>query len=105
MHGCNRVQRYSIRTKQKESSYFIIVRLNDDQLPHESQIQAKYPRVVESVARKIESLRVDQPSVKVLPWERIRQIVKDEVNPLLSERQLSYIFKCLANAGVVSLMS
>ena len=67
-----------------------------------SQIQAKYPRVVELVARKIETLRVDQPSIKVLPWEKIRQIVKDEVNPLLSERQLGYVFKCLANAGVVS---
>ena len=61
--------------------------------------------MVELVARKIETLRVDQPSVKVLPWEKIRQIVKEEVNPLLSERQLGYVFKCLANAGVVSLGS
>ena len=71
--------------------------------PSFAQIQAKYPRVVELVARKIETLRVDQPSVKVLPWEKVRQIVKEEVNPLLSERQLGYVFKCLANAGVVSL--
>lgn len=60
--------------------------------------------MVEQVARKIENIRVDQPSVKVLPWERVRQIVKEEVNPLLSERQLTYVFKCLANAGVVSLL-
>lgn len=60
--------------------------------------------MVELVARKIETLRVDQPSVKVLPWEKVRQIVKEEVNPLLSERQLGYVFKCLANAGVVSLV-
>lgn len=59
--------------------------------------------MVELVARKIETLRVDQPSMKVLPWEKVRQMVKEEVNPLLSERQLGYVFKCLANAGVVSL--
>lgn len=58
--------------------------------------------MVELVARKIETIRVDQSSVKVLPWERVRHIVKEEVNPLLSERQLAYVFKCLANAGVVS---
>lgn len=57
--------------------------------------------MVELVARKIESIRVDQPSLKVLSWDAVRQIVKEEVNPLLSERQLSHIFKCLANAGVV----
>lgn len=57
---------------------------------------------MELVARKIETLRMDQPSVKVLPWESVRQIMKEEVNPLLSERQLAYVFKCLANAGVVS---
>lgn len=58
--------------------------------------------MVELVARKIESIRVDQPDVKVLPWEQVRQTVKEEVNPLLSERQLGFVFKCLANAGVVS---
>ena len=60
---------------------------------------------MELIARKIESLRMDQPNIKVLPWERVRQIVKEEVNPLLSERQLGYVFKCLANAGVVSRVS
>ena len=54
------------------------------------------------VARKIESLRVEQPRTKVLFWDNVKKLVREEVNRLLSEKQLSYIFRCLANAGVVS---
>jgi hypothetical protein len=54
------------------------------------------------MARKIEALRLEQPKVKVMGWESIKSLVKDEVNELLSERQLSYVLKCLTNAGVVS---
>lgn len=61
-----------------------------------------YPRVIELIARKIESLRSDQPDVKVMMWDDVKSLVRDEVNKLLSERQLSFVLKCLTNAGVVS---
>ena len=64
-------------------------------------MQPRYPRVTEQVARKVEELRVEQPHQKVLPWDELRRVVKEEVNRLLSEKQLSYVCKCLANAGVV----
>ena len=67
------------------------------------QVQPRYPRVTEQVARKVEELRVEQPHQKVLPWDELRRVVMEEVNRLLSEKQLSYVCKCLANAGVVGL--
>ena len=59
--------------------------------------------MTEQVARKVEELRIEQPHQKVLSWDELRRIVRDEVNRLLSEKQLSYVCKCLANAGVVGL--
>lgn len=56
---------------------------------------------MEQVARKVEALRVEQPRLKVVRWEAMVSLMCEEVNGLLTERQLSYIFKCLANAGVV----
>ena len=35
--------------------------------------------------------------------EELRRVVQEEVNRLLSEKQLSYVCKCLANAGVVGI--
>ena len=67
------------------------------------QIQPRYPQVMEQVARKVESLRVEQPKRKVIQWDAMLDMVHDEVNRLLSDGQLSYICKCLANIGVVSL--
>lgn len=61
-----------------------------------------YPRVVELIARKTESVRSDQPDLKVMMWDDIKILVRDEVNKLLSERQLAFVLKCLTNAGVVS---
>ena len=66
-------------------------------------MQPRYPRVTEQVARKVEELRMEQPHQKVLPWDELRRVVKEEVNRLLSEKQLSYVCKCLANAGVVGI--
>lgn len=66
------------------------------------QVQPLYPRVIELTALKIEALRVEQPKLKVMTWEIFRSLVKDDVNKLLSERQLGYVLKCLTNAGVVS---
>lgn len=57
---------------------------------------------MELVARKVESLRVEHPLQKVLTWEEMKRLVKEEVNGLVSEKQLAYICKCLADAGVVS---
>ena len=59
--------------------------------------------MVELVARKVESLRVEHPAQKVLSWNEMKLLVRDEVNGLVSDRQLQYICKCLADAGVVSL--
>ena len=64
-------------------------------------MQPLYPRVTEQVARKVEVLRMEQPHLKVVPWDRLRKIVQEEVNRLVSDKQLSYIYKCLVNAGVV----
>lgn len=61
-----------------------------------------YPRVIDLVARKTESYRTDHPETKVLMWDEMKTLVYDEVNKLLSEKQLSFILKCLNNAGVVS---
>lgn len=66
-------------------------------------MQPLYPRVIELIARKVEALRVEQPKLKVMTWDKVRELVQDEVNKLLSERQLSYILSCLTNAGVVSI--
>ena len=66
------------------------------------QVQPLYPRVVEVIARKIEALRVEQPQLKLMAWEDVKRLVKDEVNKLLSERQLCFVLKCLTDAGVVS---
>ena len=65
------------------------------------QVQPRYPEVMEQIARKIESLRVEQPKLKVVQWDAMKAIVREEVNQLLSEKQLGYICKCLTNAGVV----
>lgn len=65
------------------------------------QVQPLYPRVIELTARKIEALRLEQLKLKVMAWESVKSLVKDEVNKLLSERQLCYVLKCLTNAGVV----
>lgn len=59
--------------------------------------------MIELIARKIEALRVEQPKLKVMTWDKVRELVQDEVNKLLSERQLSYILSCLTNTGVVSI--
>ena len=64
-------------------------------------MQPLYPRVTEQVARKVEALRMEQPHLKVVPWDRLKKVVQEEVNRLVSDKQLSYIYKCLANAGVV----
>ena len=69
------------------------------------QVQPLYPRVTELVARRIELLRGEQPHLKVLLWDKMRAMVREEVNRLLSERQLMFICNCLANAGVVSGLS
>ena len=66
------------------------------------QVQPQYPRVVELIARKTECLRVEQPRLKVVSWENMRSLVRDDVNKLLSDRQLAFVLKCLTNAGVVS---
>lgn len=58
--------------------------------------------MVELIARKIECLRVEQPRLKMLSWEKMKMLVEEKVNYLLSDRQLTYILKCLTNAGVVS---
>ena len=60
-----------------------------------------YPRVIELVARKTESLYSDHPDRKVLMWDEIRSLAH-EVNKLLSDKQLAFVLKCLTNAGVVS---
>ena len=44
---------------------------------------------------------MEQPHQKVIPWDELKRVVNEEVNRLLSEKQLSYVCKCLANAGVV----
>ncbi len=61
-----------------------------------------YPRVIEHIARKTETLRVEQPTLKVMSWDDLRLVIMNEVNKLLSDRQLSFILRCLTNAGVVS---
>lgn len=66
------------------------------------QVQPLYPRVIELIARKTEVLRVEQPKLKVMTWESVKNLVQEEVNKLLSERQLCYVLKCLTDAGVVS---
>ena len=65
-------------------------------------MQPLYPRVIELIARKMEALRVEQPKLKLMNWESVKLLVHDEVNKLLSERQLSYVLSCLTSAGVVS---
>ena len=67
------------------------------------QVQPLYPRVIELIARKTETLRVEQPNLKVMSWEDLKMIILNEVNKLLSDRQLSFILRCLTNAGVVSI--
>ena len=57
---------------------------------------------MELVARKIESLRYENPKQKVLSWKEMRTLVREKVNGLVSERQLGFICKCLTDAGVVS---
>lgn len=66
------------------------------------QVQPLYPRVMELIAEKTEALRREQPKLKVMTWESVKNLVQEEINQLLSERQLSYVLKCLTNAGVVS---
>ena len=66
------------------------------------QVQPKYPRVIELIARRTETLRVEQPNLKVMSWDNLKTIILNEVNKLLSDRQLSFILRCLTNAGVVS---
>ena len=56
---------------------------------------------MERVARKIESMRLENPKQKVLSWKEMQTLVREEVNGLVSERQLAFICKCLADAGVV----
>lgn len=68
------------------------------------QVQPLYPRVVELVARKTESLRSEQ-NLKVMKWDNVKNLVHDEVNKLLSERQLAFVLKCLTDAGVVSIIA
>ena len=58
--------------------------------------------MVEHVARKIESLRLENSDQKVLTWNEMRKLVREEINGLISERQLGFICKVLADAGVVS---
>ena len=58
--------------------------------------------MIELIARKTETLRVEQPNLKVMSWDNLRMIILNEVNKLLSDRQLSFILRCLTNAGVVS---
>ncbi len=58
--------------------------------------------MVELVARKIESLRLENSDQKVLTWNEMRKLVREEINGLVSERQLGFICKLLADAGVVS---
>lgn len=58
--------------------------------------------MIELIARKTESLRAEQPNLKVMTWDEIRSLVHDEVNKLLSERQLAFVLRCLTDAGVVS---
>lgn len=53
------------------------------------------------IVDRIEKLKSEQPKLKVIVWEQFVDIMH-EVNRLISDRQLSYICKCLANAGVVS---
>lgn len=67
------------------------------------QVQPKYPQVVELVARKVESLRLENSKQKVLTWDEMRKLVREEINGLVSERQLGFICKVLADAGVVSI--
>lgn len=57
---------------------------------------------MELIAQRTEALRVEQPKLKVMTWESVKNLVQEEINKLLSERQLSYVLKCLTNAGVVS---
>ncbi len=59
--------------------------------------------MVELIARKIECLRVEQPRLKMMTWENMKELVNEKVNCLLSDKQLTYVLKCLTNAGVVSL--
>ena len=53
------------------------------------------------IVNRIERLKSEQPKLKVIVWEQFVEIMHNDVNKLISERQLSYICKCLANAGVV----
>jgi len=38
----------------------------------------------------------------MMTWEDMRKLVIEKVNCLLSDKQLTYVLKCLTNAGVVS---
>lgn len=69
------------------------------------QVQPLYPRVTARVAQRVEAMREEHPRLKVVSWERLKAIVHEDINRLLSEKQLSYICKCLANAGVVGVSS
>lgn len=54
------------------------------------------------IVNRLERLKSEQPKLKVIVWEQFVEIMHNDVNRLITERQLSYLCKCLANAGVVS---
>ena len=60
---------------------------------------------MELVARKIESMRLENSKQKVLSWKEMQALIREEVNGLISERQLAFICKCLADAGVVRIVA
>ena len=66
------------------------------------QLQPQYPRVAMMIVNRLERLKSEQPKLKVIVWEQFVEIMHNDVNRLITERQLSYLCKCLANAGVVS---
>ena len=53
------------------------------------------------IVDRIEKLKSEQPKLKVIVWEQFVEIMHNDVNKLISDRQLAYLCKCLANAGVV----
>lgn len=65
------------------------------------KVQPQYPRVAMMIVNRIEKLKSEQPKLKVIVWEQFVEIIHSDVNRLITERQLSYLCKCLANAGVV----
>eukprot|EP00731_Ephydatia_muelleri_P039133 Em1135g1a len=65
------------------------------------ELQPQYPRVAMMIVNRLERLKSEQPKLKVIVWEQFVEIMHNDVNRLITERQLSYLCKCLANAGVI----